>query len=62
MTQTDLSQALLSRGIEPGLVERVQTCLMLSEMGRYAPDSALAGSSNILTDTALLIEELEKAF
>ncbi len=62
LTQTDLSQVLLSRGIEPALVERVQTCLMFSEMGRYAPDSALSGSGDILDATSRLIEELEKAF
>jgi hypothetical protein len=62
LTQTDLSEMLLSRGIDPALVERVQTCLMFSEMGRYAPDSALAGSGDIITETTRLIEELEKAF
>ena len=59
-THTSLSAFLLARGIDPGLVERVQTCLMLAEIGQYAPQSGQAYSSELLDETENLISQLEK--
>lgn len=59
-THTSLSEFLLARGIDPGLVERAQTCLMLAEIGQYAPQSGQAYSSDLLDETEKLISQLEK--
>ncbi len=59
-TQTRLAEALLERGVRPELVERVQTCLMLGEMGRYAPAAQGSAGSDLLAETKELIDELEK--
>jgi hypothetical protein len=53
---------LLSQGIDPALVKRVRTCLMLNEAGRYAPSGLQTSASDPLTETSRLIDELEKAF
>jgi len=62
LTQPELADALLAQGVAPTLVERVQSCLMLSEMGRYAPESLGGGTGVILTETKRLIDELDKEF
>jgi len=59
-THTSLSGFLLARGIDPGLVERVQTCLMLAEVDQYAPQSGQAYSSDLLDETEKVISHLEK--
>jgi hypothetical protein len=59
-TQTRLAEVLLERGVTPEWVERVQTCLMLGEMGRYAPIAQGATGSDLLTETQELIDALEK--
>jgi len=59
-THTSLSALLLERGIDPDLVERVQTCLMLTEIGQYAPQTGQANSDNLLEETEELISQLEK--
>jgi hypothetical protein len=59
-THTSLSAFLLEKGINTDLVERVQTCLMLSEIGQYAPQSGQAYSSDLLDETEELISQLEK--
>ena len=61
LTQTSLAQMLLEKGITPELVDRVQNCLMLSEMGRYAPTNANIASGDILVETKQIINELEKS-
>ena len=60
-TQTDLARMLTEKGIDPALAERVQICLMMSEMGRYAPSSVNAGSGNILSETEQVITALDEA-
>ena len=62
LTQTELADVLLAEGITPTLVERVQSCLMLSEMGHYAPESLGGDTGNILAETKNLIDELDKEF
>ena len=60
-TQTRLAEVLIERGVTPELVERVQTCLMLGEMGRYAPVAQGAAGSDLLAETQELIDALEVA-
>lgn len=59
-TQTNLSHMLTKQGLDPALAERVQICLMLSEMGRYAPAGIKAGHSDLLGETEQVISELDK--
>jgi hypothetical protein len=59
-TQTDVARMLGEKGIATALVERVQTCLMLSEMGRYAPAGIGTGSGNLLSETEQVIGELDR--
>jgi hypothetical protein len=60
-TQTRLAEVLLERGVAPQWVERVQACLVLGEMGRYAPVAQGAVASDLLDETQELIDALEKA-
>jgi len=59
-TQTYLARMLIEKGVNPALAERVQICLMLSEMGRYAPTGSNAGKGNLLSETEQVIIELDK--
>ncbi len=59
-TQPRLHQILLEQNLDPQLAERVQNCLMLSEMGRYAPTDTKSEGSNLLDETEQVIAELEK--
>jgi hypothetical protein len=59
-TQTRLAEVLLERGVRPEWVERVQTCLMLGEMGRYAPSAQGSAGSDLLAETQELIDALDK--
>jgi hypothetical protein len=59
-TQTQLNTTLLQKGIDPELAERVQNCLMLSEMGRYAPVGINSANGDLLSETEQVINDLEK--
>ncbi len=59
-TQTDLARMLTEKGLDTALAERVQSCLMLSEMGRYAPTGINAGNDNLLSETEQVIIALDK--
>jgi hypothetical protein len=59
-TQTHLARMLTEKGIDPALAERVQICLMLSEMGRYAPSGINADNGNLLSEMEQVIIELDK--
>lgn len=61
MTQSSLATLLQSRGISPRLIERVQNCLALSEMGRYAPSNDPLSGGDILTETEQVIGDLDKS-
>ena len=61
LTQTELATLLQARDVNPDLIGRVESCLMLSEMGRYAPGSANSPDADILAETQDLIRELELA-
>ena len=60
-TQTQLNAMLLQKGIDPALAERVQNCLMVSEMGRYAPVGINSANGDVLSETEQVINDLEKA-
>jgi hypothetical protein len=60
MTQNGIATLLVEQGIEAELAERVQRCLMLSEMGRYAPADLYKASDELLAETDELIVELDK--
>jgi hypothetical protein len=59
-TQPRLMQLLLEKNLEPQLAGRVQNCVMLSEMGRYAPADIKPGNNNLLDKTEQVINEVEK--
>jgi hypothetical protein len=61
LTQTELAALLQARGLDQALIGRVETCLTLSEMGRYAPGNANSANGDILAETEELIIELDKA-
>jgi hypothetical protein len=60
-TQTQLNTMLLQKGVDSALVERVQDCLMRSEMGRYAPTGANATNGDLVSETEQVINDLENA-
>jgi hypothetical protein len=60
-TQTRLATILLQKGVEPALTERVQNCLMLSEMGRYAPSGVNSNNGDLLNETEQVINDLEQS-
>jgi hypothetical protein len=61
LTQTDLARLLQERGLDPELVDRVQNCLTISEMGRFAPAGAFSSNSDLITETKEVIDELDKS-
>jgi len=60
LTQTELSDVLLARGVDQDLVDQVQTCLTLSELGQYAPAELSEGMVDLPKETRRLISRLEK--
>ena len=61
LTQPELASLLQAREVDQSLIGRVENCLMLSEMGRYAPVSAGSPNGDILVQTEELIKELDLA-
>lgn len=59
-TQTNVTEMLTKQGLDPALVEKVQVCLMLSEMGRYAPAGVNTDNGDLLNETEQVISELDK--
>lgn len=60
-TQTRVADLLLERGVDTDLVERVQACLALGEMGAYAPAPDGSECREVLAETQRLIDDLERA-
>ena len=58
LTQAEISGLLLAHGVSEQLVERVRTCLTISEMGRYAPTN-LVNTKEVHLEIKSLISELE---
>ncbi len=61
LTTGDLTSLLNKAGLEPVLIERVQTILSQADIGRFAPVEKGAAQS-LVADTRQLIDDLEKAF
>jgi hypothetical protein len=59
LSQTQLAALLPAKGVDEDLSRRVQNCLMLSEMGRYAPAELTLKQGNLWTETAAVIDELD---
>ena len=60
MTQSGVAQLLDKQGVDSELTGRVERCLMLSEMGRYAPADLYKDGDELLAETGELIAELDK--
>jgi hypothetical protein len=60
LSHTQLVTLLAAKGVDDDLSRRVQNCLMLSEMGRYAPAELTLKQGDLWSETALVIDELDK--
>jgi hypothetical protein len=60
MTQSGVVQLLRESGVEADLADRVERCLMLSEMGRYAPADVYKAGDELIAETLSLVDELDK--
>jgi hypothetical protein len=60
LSQTQLAALLSAKEVDENLSRRVQNCLMLSEMGRYAPAELTLKQGDLWTETAAVIDELDK--
>jgi len=62
LTHEALSNLFAQKGLGPDLAERVETCLVASEMGRFSPNGSDPGyAESLLRQTVTLISDLEKA-
>jgi hypothetical protein len=61
ITQIELSDLLIIHGINTALVEQVQACIAISEMGQYAPTSQIK-PGEFHAETRSLIAKLEVQF
>ena len=59
LSHTQLTGLLSAKGVNEALQQRAQTCLMLSEMGRYAPSSLTLQGGDLWNETAAIIDELD---
>ncbi|MFN8453881.1 MAG: BatD family protein [Anaerolineae bacterium] len=60
LTRTELARRLRARGLPDRLIERIETCLAQSEMGRYGPTPEDAGWA-LMAETEALLRELDEA-
>lgn len=60
MTHATLSATLAAHGIEAPLTERVEACLMTSDMGRYAPTELHFAGGDLLAETEQVITALDQ--
>ena len=61
LSHTQLAGLLSAKGVDEGLTKRVQNCLMLSEMGRYAPSDLSLQGGNLWSETEAVIDGLDKS-
>jgi hypothetical protein len=61
LSHTQLAALMAAKGVDDELSRRVQNCLMLSEMGRYAPAELTLKQGNLWTETAAVIDELDRS-
>ena len=55
-----IESILAENGVDATLAKRVQGCLMLSEMGRYAPSELSLQGGNLWSETEAVIDGLDK--
>jgi hypothetical protein len=60
LTRTELARQLRQAGLSASLIERLETCLAQSEMGRYGPATSDAGWG-LMAETETLLQELDEA-
>ena len=61
LTHEALAQLLLSRGADPDLVERVESCLNASEGARFAPgNEGPESGAELVKETSAVLSDLEK--
>ena len=60
LSHKQLAALLSAKGVDEGLTKRVQNCLMLSEMGRYAPSELSLQGGNLWSETEAVIDGLDK--
>jgi hypothetical protein len=62
LTHQALDEVLTEKGVKPDLIERVEVCLVSSELGRFAPGADNPDhAKSLLREAAILIDALEKA-
>jgi hypothetical protein len=62
LTHQALDDVLAGYGVKPDLIERVEVCLVSSELGRFAPGADNPDhAESLLREAELLIDALEKA-
>jgi hypothetical protein len=62
LTHQALEEVLAGKGVTPDLIERVEVCLVSSELGRFAPGADNPDhASSLLREADILIDALEKA-
>jgi hypothetical protein len=62
LTHQALDEVLAGKGVTPDLIERVEVCLVSSELGRFAPGADNPDhAKSLLREVDLLIDALEKA-
>ncbi|MFN2297112.1 MAG: BatD family protein [Candidatus Promineifilaceae bacterium] len=59
LSHTQLVNLLSANGVDDDLSRRVQNCLMLSEMGRYAPAELTLKQGDLWSETAAVIDALD---
>jgi hypothetical protein len=60
LTRTELARRLRQLGLSEDLIERLETCLAQSEIGRYGPATGDAGWG-LMAETDALLWELDRA-
>jgi len=60
LSHTQLADLLSAKGVAENLAKRTQNVLMLSEMGRYAPAQLSLQGGSLWSETAAVIDELDK--
>lgn len=60
LTMDELCLLLVESGVQQNLISRLQNCLLVSEMGRYAPVRATSASEDIVPEAEAIVNALDK--
>jgi hypothetical protein len=60
VTNPAIAKLMIDRGVDEALVERFQNALLLSEMGRFAPENMTGPAGDVIGGTKGLIKDLDK--